>query len=144
MKHFSAGKINSSGRGRAWAAKKLVLRRFRFAQVSFPDSLHVRPGLVPVGHRFGVLERVALLDLCSPRPASGRGAGGEGEKCRKQWLSSRLGVTPLVIMIRTRGGAGTQRGDRSVSPALRSSANSAVQSSYSQDSSNSWLFPKGY
>ncbi len=33
---------------------------------------------VPVGHRFGALARTSLLDLCSPRPASGRGAGGEG------------------------------------------------------------------
>ncbi len=31
-----------------------------FAQVLFSDSLLVRPGLVPVGHRFGVLARVAL------------------------------------------------------------------------------------
>ncbi len=28
----------------------------------------VRPGLVPVGHRFGVLARTALLEFCSPRP----------------------------------------------------------------------------
>ncbi len=33
----------------------------------------VRPGLVPVGRCFGVLERDALLDLRSPLPEAGRG-----------------------------------------------------------------------
>ncbi len=42
------------------------------------EGLFVRSGLAPVGRRFGALARVALSDICSPRPASGRGAGGEG------------------------------------------------------------------
>ncbi len=35
----------------------------------------VRPGLAPVGRRFGALVRAAILEICSPRPVSEGGSG---------------------------------------------------------------------
>ncbi len=75
----------------------------------------VRPGLAPVGHRFGVLARFlstfhrpdgacphrtplwrprtrCALELCSPRPASGRGAGGSGGLKARSVLGRQSGV----------------------------------------------------
>ncbi len=47
----------------------------------FPVGFRLGGSLSPPRRRFGVLDRTALLDICSPRPASGRGAGGEGLTC---------------------------------------------------------------